>query len=566
MIAESRLADSQNGTPTQDRSLIYYLGVYLGISALACVIGTARFYFTFRVSFQASRKLFRRMMYTVLRAPLQWHDQIPFGRVLNRFSADFNIMDSRMGEDLRSTLEFITEVAMAMFAGILVNPVLLIAALFLTVLYLHYSRSYLAASRQVKRLESEAKSPIFDHFESCLNGLPVIRAFGKVDEYRLLFRQKVDCHARAFWHLWLLNRWLGFRISMIGTVFAALSAILVVSLKDITASAAGFAISFTMQVSLSMALAIRYYANLEQDMNSVERVLEYSCLDTERYEGYDPPSNWPTDGQLDVSNLAVQYAPHLPPVLHGVSFKAEGNQRVGVVGRTGSGKSSLVNAIFRVLEPCEGQIMLDGVDISKLRLDSLRSRLGIIPQSPVIFRGTIRSNLDPFDEHHDTELLQALVNVGWEQESSPVYSDHSGGTEAPTTQLERVIATGGTNLSQGQRQLLCIAREIVRKPKLLVLDEATSAVDTATDQLIQQSVRSAFSRESTTLIVIAHRLSTIADFDSILVLDAGQVVEFGSPRDLLGMANGVFKGMIEQDAESDLLKKVILGAKDHNAS
>lgn len=502
------------------------------------------------------------MLYTVLRAPLQWHDDVPFGRVLNRFSSDFNIVDSHVGEDLRSTLEFITDMAMAMLAGILVNPALLVVAALLTVLYLHYSKLYLAASRQVKRLESEAKSPIFDHFESCLNGLPVIRAFGKVDEYRQLFRQNVDFHARAFWHLWLLKRWLGFRINMIGAAFSALSAALVVSLKDIDASAAGFAISFTMQVSLSMALAIRYYADLEQDMNSVERVLEYSRLSIENYEGLSPPANWPTSGQLEVSNLAVRYAPHEPLILHGVSFKAEGNQRVGVVGRTGSGKSSLVNAIFRILEPCEGQIFLDGVDISKLRLEDLRGRLGIIPQIPAIFRGTIRSNLDPFDEYEDTELLHALNNVGWLSKASLAVSDNDSVVQPSTSQLERIVAERGTNLSQGQRQLLCIAREIIRKPKLLVLDEATSAVDEMTDQLIQQSVRSASSRDSTTLLVIAHRLSTVADFDSILVLDTGRVVEFGSPRDLLGMENGVFKGMVEQDAERYLLKRIISGAAD----
>ncbi|OJI99661.1 hypothetical protein ASPVEDRAFT_163771 [Aspergillus versicolor CBS 583.65] len=559
-------------TGSVDRSLLFYLAFYLALSAVACTVGMARCYFTFRVAFQASRNLFHRMLRSILRAPLQWHDDVPFGQVLNRFSSDLNVVDSRMGEDLRSTFEFTTEVAMGMFAGILVNPVLLVVAVFLTAVYLHYSRTYLTASRQIKRLESEAKSPIFDHFDTCLSGLPVIKAFGKVDEYRRQFRQKVDSHARAFWHLWLLNRWLGFRINMIGAAFSALSAALVVSLKSIDASAAGFAISFTMEISLSMALAIRYYANVEQDMNSVERVLEYCDLNAENYEGLDAPADWPTSGRLEVRNLAVRYAPHLPPALDRVGFKIEGNERVGVVGRTGSGKSSLVNAMFRIVEPHEGKIILDGIDISKLRLEDLRSRLSIIPQSPVIFRGTVRSNMDPFNEYEDAELLHALGKVGWrskaEISASDDYDDDgpsawaTGVAQSTTSQLERPVAEEGTDLSQGQRQLLCIAREIVRKPKVLLLDEATSAVDNLTDQLVQQSVRSAFSRGSTTLIVIAHRLSTVADFDSILVLDAGRVVEFGSPRDLLGIENGTFRGMVEQDAERDALKEVILGEND----
>ncbi|KAJ5095316.1 hypothetical protein NUU61_004672 [Penicillium alfredii] len=530
--------------------LLYYLSIYLGLSAVACIIGTLRCYLIVRISYRASQKLFNQMLHTILRAPLQWHSTTPFGRILNRFSSDLSVLDSRLTADLRSTLDLATEVAMSMVAGVFVNPQIMLVAAALVALYLHYARQYLKAARQLKRFESSAKSPILGQFDSSIAGLSVIRAFGRVEEYREFFRDKVDCHARAMWHLLLLNRWLAFRNSMIGAVFSASSTALIVSLGNVDAAAAGFAITFTMQMSTIMGLAIGYYASLENDMNSVERIVDYSRVEKENYKGLKAPAAWPTEGRLEVSDLVVHHAPHLPPVLQQVNFSIPGSMRVGVVGRTGAGKSSLVQALFRILEADQGQISVDGIDISQIRLQDLRSRIAVIPQSPVIFRGSIRSNLDPFNDYQERELVHALDSVGW----LPELEFAEAGTPSP---LERTVTEGGNNLSSGQRQLLCIAREIVHKPKILVLDEATSAVDKSTDQLIQQSVRSAFRRGETTLVVIAHRLSTVADFDRILVLDAGQVAEFGSPQELLGRENGMFREMVEQDSEKKTLKEII---------
>lgn len=318
------------------------------------------------------------------------------------------------------------------------------------------------------------------------------------------------------------------------------------------------------------------YASIELAMNATERIVEYSRIPIEDQFGRDSqpgaenktmgstvPAAWPVEGRLEVEGLVVGYDSDLPPVLRGLSFKVTKNQRVGVVGRTGAGKSSLTLALFRFLEAREGSIRIDGIDISKIGLHDLRSRLAIIPQDPVLFSGTVRSNLDPFDDHTDTELFDAMERVQLIRSSL-----NESGTATPTLSDTNVnifksllsrISEGGLNLSQGQRQLLCLARAIASRPKIMVLDEATSAVDMATDFLIQRSIREEF--KDSTMIVIAHRLSTIADFDKILVMSEGKAVEFDTPKTLLE-AKGMFWEMVKQSGEKGRLEKIILGDVD----
>ncbi|QSS52429.1 ATP-dependent bile acid permease [Histoplasma capsulatum var. duboisii H88] len=569
-------------------SLLFYLGIYVGLSLVTCVLGPLRYGLFFNAAINASRNLFDRLTYAVLRAPLRWLDTIPVGRILNRFTADFNMIDSRLGSDFSLMLYHILQIFGIMAAGLLVSPILILFAIGLLGISLYYSLYYLDGAREIKRLESIVKSPVYEQFGTALTGLSTIRAFGKVPTYIDRMFTKIDRHAQAFWHLWLFNRWLGFRMSTIGSVFAVTTAALVVYMKGIDASLAGFALSFAMQYTNAISHGLREYTNIELNMNATERVIEYSEIGTEPQDGLNAPAAWPTEGRLEVSDLVVAYAPDLPPVLKGLSFKVEKNQRVGVVGRTGAGKSSLTLALFRFLEARGGTIHVDGIDVSKIKLHDLRSRLAIIPQDPVLFSGTIRSNLDPFDEFSDSQLRDALERVHLVSNSidetatptqpcsssSPpqtstgsttptLISGESSSTAAATTntnifdKLESTISEGGLNLSQGQRQLLCLARAIVSQPKIMVLDEATSAVDMATDALIQRSIRSEFGRNSSTLLVIAHRLSTIADFDRILVMDAGKAVEFGTPKDLMKIENGVFRGLVEESGERKVLEQII---------
>ena len=409
---------------------------------------------------------------------------------------------------------------------------------------------------------------MFEQFGSALTGVGTIRAFGKSDVYIERMHRKLDDYSKTFWYLWAFNRWMGWRMSIVGGFFATIVAVMIILLPSIDAALAGFALSFALDYGTAVIWTIRQFTSLELDMNAAERIIEYSTLPTESQDGADPPAAWPSEGRLEVSNLVVSYAPDLPPVLKGLSFNVARNERIGVVGRTGAGKSSLTLALFRFLEAAQGTIHIDGLDISKLKLHTLRSRLAIIPQDPVLFSGTVRSNLDAFDEHSDSELRDALERVHLVAPSelttpTAPASSSSSTTTAPSTtntnpftSLHSPITEGGLNLSQGQRQLLCLARAIVSRPKIMVLDEATSAVDMATDTLIQRSIREEFG--DSTLIVIAHRLSTIADFDKILVLEDGKAVEFGTPRELYEKERGVFKGMVGESGERERLEKMVM--------
>ncbi|EKV04310.1 hypothetical protein PDIG_16670 [Penicillium digitatum PHI26] len=561
----------------QDDDLFMYLGIYVIISVTACIVGTLRYYCILSASVRASRNLFNGLVYTILRAPLRWLDTVPLGRILNRFTADFHSIDSRIGYDIGFFVSKILDVSAIMVAGMLVDWTVILLGLVLLLICLNLALSYLAGARQIKRLESTAKSPVFEQFGSSLAGLITIRAFSKPDTYVEIMYGKINRHAQAWWTLWLFNRWLSFRMSIVGAIFSTVTAGLVVYLPGISASLAGFALSFALQYNAAITMALRQYANIELNMNATERVIEYSSIEMENQGGVDAPAAWPAEGHLEVHDLVVGYAPDLPPVLNGLSFSVEKNQRVGVVGRTGAGKSSLTLALFRFLEARSGQIIIDGLDISKIKLHDLRSRLAIIPQDPVLFSGTVRSNLDPFDEYSDNELYDALARVHLISEAdedeltltsrtaTPRQPSETGAT-TPTAQknnsnaftsLSATISEGGLNLSQGQRQLLCLARAIVARPKIMVLDEATSAVDMETDALIQTSIRAEFGRNATTLLVIAHRLSTIADFDRILVMDAGKAAEFGRPKDLMGIEGGVFKNLVENSGEKEVLEKMI---------
>lgn len=386
---------------------------------------------------------------------------------------------------------------------------------------------------------------------------------------------KIDAHAGAYWHIWLFNRWLALRLNWMGAVFAILVAAVIV-FSGIEPSLAGFALGFALQYSTAVTWTARNYANVELSMNAVERVNEYSNIPIEdQSSSVKAPAAWPAEGRLEVSNLVAGYAPELPPVLKGLSFNVEKNQRIGVVGRTGAGKSSLTLALFRFLEAREGSIHIDGIDISKVSLYDLRSRLAIIPQDPVLFSGTVRSNLDPFDNHSNSELYDALSRVHLINSTGATSHDEPNTTESTCTtptpptppysntnifqSLTSRISEGGLNLSQGQRQLLCLARAIVSRPKIMVLDEATSAVDMDTDILIQRSIRKEF--QNSTLIVIAHRLSTIVDFDRILVMGDGRQVEFDSPGSLMEREEGIFRGMVKQSGERMRLESVIRAEK-----
>lgn len=551
------------------QDLAYYLWIYVAISVGCGIIGTLRFYWTFLMSIKASRTLFEKITHAVLRTPLRWLDTVPVGRILNRLTSDFDIIDQRIAMNMGMMMWQSLGLLGICVAGALVSPYIVPVALALTVVAAAVGKKYMDGARPLKRMESTSKSPVFELFNAALAGMPTLRAFQKTHVYVERMHLKFDIWDTISAYIWVTNRWLGWRMAVIGSAFTTIIGAIVIASPGIDAAMGGFTLSFATDFALTLIFGIRTYSSLELDMNATERVVEYSELKTENLGGEEPPAAWPTSGKVEVRDLEVAYADDLDPVLKGVSFDVKDNERVGVVGRTGAGKSSLTLALFRFLESRSGKVLIDGLDISKMDLHSLRSRLAIIPQDPVLFSGTIRSNLDPFDDHTDEALKECLARVHLLDSETPTpvnEPDSAAGSAAASTavpknanifkDLSSPIAESGGNLSQGQRQLLCLARAIISRPKIMVLDEATSAVDMTTDSLIQRSIREEFT--SSTLLVIAHRLSTIADFDRILVLSEGKVAEFGTPKELWEKEGGIFREMCESSGEKEKLIQTIL--------
>ncbi|KAK4042218.1 P-loop containing nucleoside triphosphate hydrolase protein [Parachaetomium inaequale] len=550
-------------------NLAFYLGIYVALAISSSIIGTLKFPYIYIGSIRASRKLFAKLNFTILHTPIRWLDTVPVGRILNRYTADFNTIDSQLANAVSFGAHSFLGLLAVVVAGFFVSPYSVLLAGIILLICLYYAIRYLDAARPVKRLESTTKSPVFEQFGSALTGVTTIRGFDKTQVYVERMYRKIDDYSTSTWHLWLFNRWMGWRMSLVGSFFSSFVSILILLTPGIDSSLAGFALAFALEFSSSVMWTIRLYATVELDMNSAERIIEYTELPTEDLGGQAPPAAWPTEGRIEVDDLVVAYAPDLPPVLKGLTFSVNRNERIGVVGRTGAGKSSLTLALFRFLEARSGSIHIDGLDISKIKLHDLRSRLAIIPQDPVLFSGTVRSNLDPFDHQTDAELRDCLERVHLITNTSSSAASGSatpiGGSTTPKntnifSDLASPISEGGLNLSQGQRQLLCLARAIVSRPRVMVLDEATSAVDMHTDALIQRSIREEFT--DATLLVIAHRLSTIADFDRVLVLSDGRVAEFGTPRELWEMGEGgLFRSMCEESGEREKLRGIVFGEK-----
>ncbi|KAL6915681.1 hypothetical protein FSST1_007176 [Fusarium sambucinum] len=533
-----------------DPNVIFYLKIYIVISVATAVVGILRYLSSYFLAVRASRSLFEKMLFAVMHAPMRWLDTVHSGRILNRFTADFNIIDERIAMTWSQFFSHLLRLISICVASCFASAYLIPPAVVLLAIGAFTGNKYLVASRPLKRLESNAKSPVFELFNTTLAGISTIRAFRRTQTYMEQMHNNLNAWTMTTFYIALANRWMSLRMALITALFSITVGVVII-VKQIDAALAGLALSFILDFSESLRWTIRSYGDMELEMNSMERVVEYMNIETEYLGGLRPAAAWPASGNVEVKDLEVAYAPDLPPVLKGLSFKISHGERVGVVGRTGAGKSSMTLALFRFLEARSGSIAIDGVDISKLKLTDLRSNMSIIPQHPVLFSGTVRSNLDPFGEYTDVKLYEALKRVHLiGQDDTPENSMFND--------LSSLISESGSNLSQGQQQLLCIARALLAASKVIVLDEATSAIDIATDVLIQKSIREWFTDR--TMIVIAHRLSTVADFDKVLVLDAGRMVEFGTPRELWEN-DGVFRGMCKRTGsnEEEHLRQVIMG-------
>ncbi|KAL4862342.1 hypothetical protein BDV12DRAFT_207304 [Aspergillus spectabilis] len=550
--------------PHLDKRLVYFGSIYLGISIGSWMLEMIRTLIILNGSIKASKSMFEQFTMAILRSPLRFLDTTPVGQILNRFTSDFGILDSHLALNTSYLLYSTVNILGIIVAALVTSP--LIVGLGIVALLASWAVAYLyvTGAREAKRLESTAKSPIFELVGSLLTGLPTIRAFGREQAYLKRMYDLIDTHCQALWHRRLFATWMSFWLSMVGAVFVAFVTMTFVSIRSLDAPLAGFALSFALEMSSNISWLLSRYAQLEIDSNATERIVEYIQLEQEPQSGIDVPASWPTRGELEVTDLTVSYAPSLPPVLRNLAFCIKPGERVGVVGRTGAGKSSLAMTLLRCLEIRSGTIHIDGVDISNVKLHDLRSRVGMISQDPIVFAGTVRQVLDPFNQHDDSELRNALEKVSL---SSPTQTTTTQSDPTDTTRQEATnniiplsfpIATNGKNLSQGQRQLLCLARALVSRPKILIMDEATASIDMESDTRIQRVLREEIC--NCTLLVIAHRLSTIADFDRVVVMDRGMVVEMDSPGKLMGIERGVFRGMVEGGAEGEgVVEEVIFG-------
>ncbi|CAI5654084.1 unnamed protein product [Oreochromis niloticus] len=474
-------------------------------------------------SVDASRILHSKLLNNILRVPMVFFDTTPIGRVVNRFAKDIFTIDEAIPNSFRSWLLCFLGVLGTLFVICLATPFFAIVIIPLAVIYFFVQRFYVATSRQLRRLDSVSRSPIYSHFGETVSGLSVIRAYKHQDRFLKHNEVTIDENLKSVYPWIVSNRWLAIRLEFVGNLVVFFSALFAVISRDsIDSGLVGLSISYALNVTQTLNWLVRMTSELETNIVAVERVSEYTELENEADWVTDtrPPQQWPEAGRVQFENYKVRYRPELDLVLHGITCDIDSTEKIGIVGRTGAGKSSLTNCLFRIIEAAEGCIRIDDVDISKIGLHDLRNRLTIIPQDPVLFSGSLRMNLDPFDKFSDEEIWRVL-------ELSHLKSYVSGLQEG----LQHEVAEGGENLSVGQRQLLCLARALLRKSRILILDEATAAVDLETDNLIQNTIRKEFS--DCTVLTIAHRLHSIMDSSRVMVLDAGKIVEFDSPSNLL---------------------------------
>lgn len=527
-------SNSDNG---YNKGVVFFIVIYaiLGSISSSLQVLQALVAYTY-LNLRAARLLHDKMLAAVVRAPMSFFETTPLGRIVNRFSSDVYRVDQQL---IRVFFMLFNNCVKVFFTILIIcysTPLFLAIALPLAYFYLYYQRYYLRTSRELKRLDSVSKSPIFAQFQETLDGIATVRAFDATERFNYTNRGYIDTNNRAYFPSISANRWLAVRLEFLGSlvIFAA-SGLSVLALPSgrISAGVIGLALSYALQTTQSLNWIVRMTVDVETNIVSVERMMEYSSLPSEAapiVEDHRPKSDWPETGALQMVDYSTRYRPELPLVLKNIELSVKAGEKIGIVGRTGAGKSSLTLALFRLIEPSSGHITIDNVNTSEIGLKDLRSHLSIIPQDSQLFEGTIRENLDPVGHFTDEQLWHSLELSHLKE----YVSNQEGGLDAK-------VAESGSNLSSGQRQLLSLARALLTDSKILVLDEATAAVDVETDKLVQQVIRKEF--KDRTILTIAHRLNTILDSDKVIVLDFGKVIEFDAPSTLMQDPSTMFSAL-----------------------
>jgi len=522
----------------------FYLEVYIAVSCVAALCILIRSVITAYCSVRAGRRIHDRAFTSVLACPMAFFDTTPLGRILNRFSTDVQKLDVQIAQSGSSFCGYTVSLVCTLIIIGLVSPYVLIALPPLSFMYTRYASYYRNSAREMQRLESMSRSPIYASFSEALGGAQVIQAYGATERFLQVNRSKVDYNMRAYIAGLAANRWLTVRLEFFSNCLLALTALLsvITSLAGAggdagaksRAALAGLALTYAPGLTDTLNFLIRQFTQLETQMVSVERLLNYSSLPAQTTAApIEVADDWPQTGAIAFKDVRFGYREGLPDVLTGCDLRVAAREKIGIVGRTGAGKSSIFVVLYRLAELRGGAIEIDGIDIARVALPQLRSRLGIIPQDPVLFTGTLRLNVDPLGQYSDAVLWGALAQCGIDA----AMAEHPQG-------LDRPIEERGSNLSMGQRQLLCLCRALLKRSRILVLDEATASVDMESDALIQQTLRNELSR--TTVMTIAHRLDTIMHCDRIVVMHAGVVAEAGPPLELRERAGSRFAELWEK--------------------
>lgn len=593
----AQLSSSINTMADSDEKIDawYYLIIYAWLGLFYIFISLVREGYIFWGSLRASSKLHTFLLQSVSRARLQFFDTTPLGQLMNRFSKDIEAVDQDVAPVAVGVLGCLFSMISIVALISVITPGFLIAGFFITVIYFAIGQFYLRSSRDLKRLESVQRSPLYQQFGETLSGIVTIRAYGDERRFARDNQSLVDTYNRPFIYLWAANRWLALRVDFTGALVAFFAGVFVIiNIATIDAGSAGLSLTYAVMFTENVLWLVRLYSMNEQNMNSVERLKEYIEVEQEAKAIVDearPAGDWPHRGAIQFVDYTTRYRPDLEPVLKNLNFSVQPGERVGIVGRTGAGKSSLALALFRGLEAEEGQIVIDGIDIGSIGLQDLREGITIVPQDPTLFTGTVRSNLDPFGLFTDEEIFATLrrvqligapttstgpastIPLTLNSATSPKSSQSSmEDSEAEDLDLAKKmtntrensnifmdlsssVSESGSNLSQGQRQLLCLARALLKAPRVLLMDEATASIDYATDGKVQDTLREV---KESTILTIAHRLQTIIDYDKVLVLDKGRVVEYDSPWELISREGGIFRGMCEMSGDMESLTE---GAK-----
>uniref|UniRef100_A0A3B3ZS55 Uncharacterized protein n=1 Tax=Periophthalmus magnuspinnatus TaxID=409849 RepID=A0A3B3ZS55_9GOBI len=521
-----------NGNYTRERVQMR-VGVYAALGIAQGILVMISSLTLYMGNIGAARKLHLNLVNNKLHTPQSFYDTTPIGRIINRFSKDVYVIDEALPATVLMFLGTFFVSLSTMIVIVSSTPIFAVVIVPLIFIYVFVQRFYVATSRQLKRLESVSRSPIYSHFSETVTGSSVIRAYGRQSAFVLMSDIKVDENQKSYYPGIVSNRWLGVRIEFIGNCIVLFAALFAVTGKEnLSPGLVGLSVSYALQVTMSLNWMVRMTSDLENNIVAVERAKEYSETQTEapwEIEDKKPPPDWPLQGNVQFKDYSVRYREGLDLVLKNLSLSVKGGEKIGIVGRTGAGKSSMTLCLFRLLEAAGGEITIDDVKIAEIGLHDLRSKLTIIPQEPVLFSGTLRMNLDPFDKYSDEEVWKALEHAHL----------HKFVSNQPA-QLQLECAEGGENLSVGQRQLVCLARALLRKTRILILDEATAAIDLETDDLIQSTIRTQF--DECTVFTIAHRLNTIMDYTRVLVLDKGKIAEFDTPANLMSQ-RGIFYGM-----------------------